>query len=143
MAAELVTVGTAEGPRTAWQVQADRASNASYVVLVDAVTGEVLVRQNQLSEDNQGTVFQGEDPEAGGRSQIVFPDGWATAGDTTSGNNVNAYQDADGRQQRRGRRPAARRRPALELHLERPVGRQRRRRRGRPAPRPVPTGTRS
>ena len=80
----------------AWQVQADRASNASYVVLVDAVTGEVLVRQNQLSEDNQGTVFQGEDPEAGGRSQIVFPAGWATAGDTTSGNNVNAYQDAAG-----------------------------------------------
>ena len=96
VAAELVTVGTAEGPRTAWQVQADRASNASYVVLVDAVTGEVLVRQNQLSEDNQGTVFQGEDPEAGGRSQIVFPAGWATAGDTTSGNNVNAYQDAAG-----------------------------------------------
>ena len=96
VAAELVTVGTAEGPRTAWQVQADRATNASYVVLVDAVTGEVLVRQNQLSEDNQGTVFQGEDPEAGGRSQIVFPDAWATAGDTTSGNNVNAYQDAAG-----------------------------------------------
>ena len=96
VAAELVTVGTAEGPRPAWQVQADRASNASYVVLVDAVTGEVLVRQNQLSEDNQGTVFQGEDPEAGGRSQIVFPAGWATAGDTTSGNNVNAYQDAAG-----------------------------------------------
>ena len=96
VAAELVTVGTAEGPRPAWQVQADRASNASYVVLVDAVTGEVLVRQNQLSEDNQGTVFQGEDPEAGGRSQITFPAGWATAGDTTSGNNVNAYQDAAG-----------------------------------------------
>ena len=94
--AELVTVGTAAGARSAWQVQADRASNASYVVLVDAVTGEVLVRQNQLSEDNQGTVFQGEDPEAGGRSQIVFPAGWATAGDTTSGNNVNAYQDAAG-----------------------------------------------
>ena len=65
-------------------------------MLVDAVTGEVLVRQNQLSEDNQGTVFQGEDPEAGGRSQIIFPAGWATAGDTTSGNNVNAYQDAAG-----------------------------------------------
>jgi hypothetical protein len=94
--AELVTVGTAGGARTAWQVRAEHAANASYVVLVDAVTGEVLVRDNQVSGDNQGTVFQGEDPEAGGRSQIVFPAGWATAGDTTSGNNVNAYQDAEG-----------------------------------------------
>jgi hypothetical protein len=94
--AELITVGTADGARTAWQVSAEHAANASYVVLVDAVTGEVLVRDNQVSGDNQGTVFQGEDPEAGGRSQIVFPAGWATAGDTTSGNNANAYQDAEG-----------------------------------------------
>ena len=94
--AQRVVVGTSDGARPAWQVRAERAANAYYVELVDAVTGEVLLRENQVSGDNQGTVFQGEDPEAGGRSQIVFPAGWATAGDTTSGNNVNAYQDAAG-----------------------------------------------
>ncbi len=94
--AQLVTVGTNQGARSAWQVRAERAANAYYVELVDAVTGEVLLRQNEVSNDNQGTVFQGDDPEAGGRSQIVFPAGWATSGDTTSGNNVNAYQDAEG-----------------------------------------------
>ena len=92
----LVTVATSDGARSAWRVRAEVASNADYVELVDAGTGEVLFRENQVSNDNQGTVFQGEDPEAGGRSQIVFPDGWATSGETTSGNNTNTYQDAEG-----------------------------------------------
>ncbi len=131
--AELVTVGTAEGARSAWQVQADRASNASYVVLVDAVTGEVLVRQNQLSEDNQGTVFQGEDPEAGGTQPDRLPRGLGHRGRHHVRQQRQRLPGRRGRQQRPGRRPAARRRPALELHLERPVGSQRRRRRGRPA----------
>ena len=94
--ARLVTVGTSSGARSAWEVSAERASNAFYTVLVDAVTGQVLLRNNELGFDNQGTVFTGDDPEAGGRALTIFPDGWATSGDTTSGNNVNAYQDAEG-----------------------------------------------
>ncbi len=95
--AELVKVATADGVRSAWRVSAERASNADYVELVDAGTGEVLLRENQVSQDARGTVFQGDDPEAGGRSEIVFPSGWVNAGGkTTSGNNTNTYQDAEG-----------------------------------------------
>ena len=95
--AELVKVATSRGVRTAWKVHTEVASNADYLALVDATSGEVLSRQNQVSSDAQGTVFQGEDPEAGGRSQITFPGGWVAAGSkTTSGNNTNTYQDAEG-----------------------------------------------
>ncbi len=95
--AELVTVDTDAGPRAAWRVHAERASNADYLSLVDAVTGEVLLLDNQVSSDVQGTVYQGDDPEAGARSTIVFPSGWVDAGGkTTSGNNTNTYQDAAG-----------------------------------------------
>jgi hypothetical protein len=95
--ATLVNVATAAGVRAAWQVHADVASNAAYVELVDARTGAVLYRKNQVASDTHGTVFPGDDPEAGGRSQQDFPDPWVDDGtDTTSGNNADAYQDAVG-----------------------------------------------
>ena len=94
--ATLVNVATADGVRAAWKVNADVASNASYVELVDARTGELLFRKNQVDSDSHGTVFPGDDPEAGGRSQQDFT-GWVDSGtDTTTGNNANAYQDAAG-----------------------------------------------
>ena len=92
----LVEVATDQGVRPAWKVDADVASNAAYVELVDARTGEVLYRKNQVVSDSHGTVFPGDDPEAGGRGQQDFT-GWVAGGsDTTSGNNANAYQDAAG-----------------------------------------------
>ncbi len=95
--ATLVNVDTDAGVRAAWQVDADVASNADYTVLVDAGTGEILLRNNGVSNDAHGTVFPGDDPEAGGRSQQDFPAPWVDAGsDTTSGNNTNTYQDAEG-----------------------------------------------
>jgi hypothetical protein len=95
--ATLVDVATSDGVRAAWKVDAEVASNAAYVELVDARTGEVIYRQNQVASDTHGTVFPGDDPEAGGRSQQNFPDPWVDdSTDTTTGNNANAYQDAAG-----------------------------------------------
>ena len=94
--ADLVTVATADGPRTAWRVRAERASNADYLSLVDATTGDLLFLENQVTHDNpEGTVFPGDDPESGGRTVVAFPDVWVD-GDTTAGNNTNTYQDAEG-----------------------------------------------
>lgn len=67
---ELVTVPTPTGGRTAWKVLMQVASNAEYEVLVDATTGEILYRKNQISSgEPHGLVHAGDDPEAGGRSR--------------------------------------------------------------------------
>jgi hypothetical protein len=95
--ATLVNVATADGVRTAWKVDADVASNAAYVELVDARTGGILYRKNQVASDTHGTVFPGDDPLDVARSQQDFPDPWVDDGtDTTTGNDANAYQDAAG-----------------------------------------------
>ena len=94
--AGLVTVDTAAGPRPAWRVNAQRASDADYVSLVDAVTGKVLFLQNEVTHDGpRAIVFQGDDPEGPARSEITLPAGWVD-GDTTADNNTNTYQDAEG-----------------------------------------------
>lgn len=94
--ATLVDVATAHGVLAAWKVDADVASNAAYVELVDATSGDVLYRKNQVTNDSHGTVFPGVDPEDGGRSQQDFT-GWVDSGtDTTTGNNADGYQDAAG-----------------------------------------------
>jgi PKD repeat protein len=95
--AQLVTVPGANGGRAAWRIEAEVASNADYEVLVDATTGEILSRQNQVSStEPHGLVHTGDDPEAGGQvAGVLFSgiDGTWVAGTTTAGNNVNAYQD--------------------------------------------------
>jgi hypothetical protein len=95
--ADLVTLPTATGGRTAWRVRAEVASNAEYETLVDAQTGDVLYRKNQWSSSEpHGLVHTGDDPEAGAQVANVLFSGiggtWVAA-DTTSGNNTNAYQD--------------------------------------------------
>ena len=97
MKADLVTVPTATGGRTAWRVRAEVASNAEYESLVDAQTGDLLYRENQWSStEPHGLVHTGDDPEAGAQVADVLFSGiggtWVDA-DTTSGNNTNAYQD--------------------------------------------------
>ena len=98
--ADLVTVPAATGGRTAWRVRTEIAANADYESLVDATTGEVLFVQNQWSHsDPEGNVFTGDDPEGPPTTQSTQPFSgmgrlWVDAGTvTTSGNNVNAYQD--------------------------------------------------
>ena len=95
--ADLVTVPTATGGRTAWRVRAEVASNADYETLVDARSGDVIYRVNQwANSEPHGLVHTGDDPEAGGQvANVLFSgiNGTWVAGNTTSGNNVNAYQD--------------------------------------------------
>ena len=95
--ADLVTVPTAMGGRLAWRVRAEVASNADYESLVDAQSGELIYRDNGWSTtEPHGLVHTGDDPEAGGQvAGVLFSgiDGNWVDDDTTSGNNVNAYQD--------------------------------------------------
>ena len=97
MKADLVTVPTAMGGRLAWRVRAEVASNADYESLVDAQSGELIYRDNGWSTtEPHGLVHTGDDPEAGGQvAGVLFSgiDGTWVDDDTTSGNNVNAYQD--------------------------------------------------
>ena len=94
---ELVTVPTATGGRPAWKVLMEVASNAEYEVLVDAATGEILYRKNQISSgEPHGLVHTGDDPEAGAQvPNVPFSgiDGSWVAVDTTAGNNTDTFQD--------------------------------------------------
>lgn len=95
--AELVVVPTTAGFRSAWRIRAEVASNADYELLVDAGNGAVFYRKNQVSSSEpHGLVHTGDDPDAGGQvAGVLFSgiDGTWVAGDTTSGNNTNTYQD--------------------------------------------------
>lgn len=83
----------------AWQVLVPVGSNAEYLMLVDAVTGEILVRQNQWSSDDVGRVFTGPDPgdspwtgADATQSDVQFPSSWNT-GATPAGQYATAFQD--------------------------------------------------
>ena len=94
--------------------QAERASNAVYTVLVDAVTGEVLLRNNEVSASTtRAPSSRARTPRPAVGQPDRLPRRLGDRGDTTSGNNVNAYQDAEGDNSAQAARPAAERRPAL------------------------------
>jgi hypothetical protein len=88
--------------RLAWHVYADVGPNEWYETLVDAQTGELLLRFNLYIEAAQGTVYT-EDPGAGPRSLVSFVGdttintaaGWMGTSTVTTGNNVEAYLDTD------------------------------------------------
>ncbi|MGA9996570.1 MAG: M36 family metallopeptidase, partial [Pyrinomonadaceae bacterium] len=73
-----------------------------YETLVDANTGELLLRHNLYVEAAQGTVYT-EDPDAGPRQLVSFVGdttintsaGWMGTSTVTTGNNVEAYLDTN------------------------------------------------
>ena len=73
---ELNIVRIGDTARLAWHVFADAGKDAWYETLVDAQTGELLLRHNLYVEAAQGTVYT-EDPGAGARTLVSF------VGDTT------------------------------------------------------------
>jgi hypothetical protein len=89
--------------RLAWKTVTEVNKIAWYESVVDAGTGEVLSRHNLYHNAAEGTVFTAQHPAIAGATRTVVPftgasyddAGWVTAR-RTSGNNVNAYQDADG-----------------------------------------------
>jgi Zn-dependent metalloprotease len=88
--------------RLAWHVYADVGANEWYEILLDANTGELLLRQNLYIFEAQGTVFV-EAPDKGARQLVSFVGdttintaaGWMGTSTVTTGNNVEAYLDTD------------------------------------------------
>jgi Zn-dependent metalloprotease len=99
---ELNVVRVGDEARLAWHVYAEIDQDAWYEILVDAHTGELLLRYNLYVEAAQGTVYT-EDPGAGARSLVSFVGdttintaaGWMGTATTTTGNNVEAYLDTN------------------------------------------------
>ena len=73
----------------------DRAGDR-HEILVDADSGELLLRSSLTRRAAQARVWRSS-PLEGPRSLVTFPDEWQPAdGETTSGNNADAYIDANG-----------------------------------------------
>jgi hypothetical protein len=99
--ARLVAFPTASGPRLAWRVYFAKAGEEMLSTAVDARTGAVLFRHNQVAEA-EGKVYRNY-PGAplGGQPEIVSfdgdpaasPQGWVGDLPTTVGNNIFAFAD--------------------------------------------------
>ncbi|MGB7926139.1 MAG: M36 family metallopeptidase, partial [Pyrinomonadaceae bacterium] len=99
---ELNVVRVGNAARLAWHVYAEIGPNEWYETLVDAHTGELLLRHNLYVFEAQGTVYT-EDPDAGPRQLVSFVGdttintaaGWMGTSTVTTGNNVEAYLDTN------------------------------------------------
>jgi Zn-dependent metalloprotease len=88
--------------RLAWHVYAEVGPEEWYEMLVDAYTGELLLRHNLYVFEAQGTVYT-EAPDKGARQLVSFVGdttintaaGWMGTSTVTTGNNVEAYLDTD------------------------------------------------
>ncbi|HEX5707704.1 MAG TPA: M36 family metallopeptidase [Pyrinomonadaceae bacterium] len=99
---ELNVVRVGERARLAWHVYAEVGPEEWYELLVDAHTGELLLRHNLYVFEAQGTVYT-EAPDKGARTLVSFVGdttintaaGWMGTSTVTTGNNVEAYLDRD------------------------------------------------
>lgn len=99
---DLNVVRVGNETRLAWHVYADVGPIEWYEILVDAHSGELLMRHNLYVDVAQGTVYT-EDPGAGARTLVSFVGdtvintsaGWMGTSTVTTGNNVEAYLDTD------------------------------------------------
>ncbi|MDQ3474360.1 MAG: M36 family metallopeptidase, partial [Acidobacteriota bacterium] len=99
---ELNVVRVGEKARLAWHVFAEVGPEEWYELLVDAHSGELLLRHNLYVIAAQGTVYI-ESPNAGPRQLVSFVGdtvintsfGWMGTATVTTGNNVEAYLDTD------------------------------------------------
>ena len=95
--AHLVWFGSAAGPRLGWQVEAPVAPTERYLAIVDALSGDLLWRSNQVRFDDvegQGLAwgYYPSDlmPAAGGTQQpVTFP---VADGTALSGNNAHVMK---------------------------------------------------
>ncbi|HEX7313423.1 MAG TPA: M36 family metallopeptidase [Pyrinomonadaceae bacterium] len=99
---ELNVVRVKDEARLAWHVYAEVGPEEWYELLVDAHTGELLLRHNLYVFDAQGTVYT-EAPDKGARVLTSFVGdttintaaGWMGTSTVTTGNNVEAYLDTN------------------------------------------------
>ena len=88
--------------RLAWHIYAEVGPEEWYEILLDAYTGELLLRHNLYVFEAQGTVYT-EAPDKGARQLVSFVGdttintaaGWMGTSTVTTGNNVEAYLDTD------------------------------------------------
>ena len=88
--------------RLAWHVFAEVGPEEWYEILLDAHTGELLLRHNLYLFEAQGTVYT-EAPDKGARQLISFVGdtvinttaGWMGTSTVTTGNNAEAYLDTN------------------------------------------------
>jgi hypothetical protein len=99
---EQIVMGVAGESRLAWHVFAEVGPEEWYEILLDAYTGELLLRHNLYLFEAQGTVYI-EAPDKGARQLVSFVGdttintaaGWMGTSTVTTGNNVEAYLDTD------------------------------------------------
>jgi Zn-dependent metalloprotease len=88
--------------RLAWHVFVEVGPQEWYEILLDAYTGELLLRHNLYLFEAQGTVYT-EAPDKGARQLVSFVGdttintaaGWMGTSTVTTGNNVEAYLDTN------------------------------------------------
>lgn len=88
--------------RLAWHVFTEVGPEEWYEILLDAYTGELLLRHNLYVHQAQGTIYI-EAPDKGARQLVSFVGdttintaaGWMGTSTVTTGNNVEAYLDTD------------------------------------------------
>src|SRR5688572_27086351 len=88
--------------RLAWHIFAEVGPEEWYEILLDAYTGELLLRHNLYVHQAQGTVYT-EAPDKGARQLVSFVGdtvintaaGWMGTSTVTTGNNVEAYLDTN------------------------------------------------
>ncbi|HEX7331900.1 MAG TPA: M36 family metallopeptidase [Pyrinomonadaceae bacterium] len=95
-------VNVAGENRLAWHVYVEVGPDEWYEILLDAHTGELLLRHNLYVHQAQGTVYT-EAPDKGARQLVSFVGdtvintaaGWMGTSTVTTGNNVEAYLDTN------------------------------------------------
>lgn len=99
---EQVVVRVGGESRLAWHVFAEVGSEEWYEILIDAYTGDLLLRHNLYVHQAQGTVYI-EAPDKGARQLVSFVGnttintsaGWMGTSTVTTGNNAEAYLDTN------------------------------------------------
>ncbi|HYJ86058.1 MAG TPA: M36 family metallopeptidase [Pyrinomonadaceae bacterium] len=99
---ELNVVRVGDTSRLAWHVYVELGPDEWYEMLIDAHSGELLLRHNLYVDQAQGTVYA-ESPNAGARQLLSFVGdttintsaGWMGTSTVTTGNNVEAYLDTN------------------------------------------------
>jgi Fungalysin metallopeptidase (M36)/Fungalysin/Thermolysin Propeptide Motif len=99
---ELNVLRVGNSAKLAWHIYAEVGPDEWYESLVDAYSGELLLRHNLYVFDAQGSVYT-EDPGKGPRALVSFVGdtvintslGWMGTATVTTGNNVEAYLDTN------------------------------------------------
>ena len=99
---EQTVVNVGGESRLAWHVYAEVGPEEWYEILLDAYTGDLLLRHNLYVFEAQGTVYT-EAPDKGARQLVSFVGdtvintaaGWMGTSTVTTGNNVEAYLDTN------------------------------------------------